>query len=45
MEDQVTLTLIQPIFDVGRHVPTLQECIGQDQATLLVGLHLWHVST
>jgi hypothetical protein len=45
MEDQVALMLIQPIFDVRRHMPTLKKCIGQDQTAFFIGLHLGHVST
>jgi hypothetical protein len=44
MEDQVAFTFIQPIFDVGGHVPTLKKCLRQDQAALFVGFHLGHVS-
>jgi hypothetical protein len=45
MEDQVALPLIQPVFDVRRHMPTLEKCIGQDQATLFIALYLRHAST
>jgi hypothetical protein len=44
MEDQVALPLIQPVFDVRRHMPTLEKCIGQDQTAFSIGLHLRHVS-
>jgi hypothetical protein len=44
MKDEVTLPLIQPIVDVGRHMPTLEKCVGEDQTAFFIGLHLGHVS-